>query len=52
MNSSSFEAKAQGSVLDAFQVELLAGLQPYGQQVRFPPGSGSSLATRRATRST
>lgn len=38
MTSRSLGVNPQGSVLDAFQVELLAGLQPYGEEARFAAG--------------
>ena len=38
MTPPSINVNAQGSVLDAFQVELLAGLQPYGEEARFAAG--------------
>jgi acyl-CoA reductase-like NAD-dependent aldehyde dehydrogenase len=38
MTSESLGVSPQTSVLDAFQVELLEGLQPYGEQARFEAG--------------
>lgn len=38
MSSESLSVTPQTSVLDALQVELLAGLQPYGEEVRLAAG--------------
>lgn len=38
MSSASLDVPPKTSVLDAFQVELLAGLQPYGEEIRLPAG--------------
>ena len=38
MSSGSLGVTPQVSVLDAFQVELLAGLQPYGEDIRLAAG--------------
>lgn len=38
MTQGSLNVRPQGSVLDAFQVELLSGLQPYMEEARFADG--------------